>query len=481
LGAEEDDWAVTELRGGELPDRRLARRLHQIAARMAGAPGRPVPAACQDWAATKAAYRFFDNDRVTEQGVLAGHFAATKARFDAHEGPVLVLQDTTEFIYKRDKPEKIGFTKAINSGRDKQGRLREHTLCGLLMHSSLAVTTSGTPLGLAAAKFWTRSKFKGTAALKRKVNPTRVPIETKESYRWLENLRQSNELLGAPRRCVHIGDRESDIYELYCLAQDLGTSFLVRVQTDRLAGPKKVLKDGEIESRVYKQLEAVAWAGRHTVHLGGEMGGHENVALKVKFATIETRPPIGKQKAYQPQKLVYIHALEEGEPEGRSKVDWRLVTNLPVNTLAEAVEKLTWYALRWKIEVFHKVMKSGCKAEDARLRTAERLVKLLAVIAVVSWRIFWITMSSRSSPDAAPRLALTPAEIAILDHLTPARKSPANQASSLATYVNRLARLGGYLNRSHDPPPGNTVMWRGLARLNDILLGMRIAHHVMGN
>jgi hypothetical protein len=481
MGAGEDDWLANELNGGALPDQRLARRLQQIAARMSAAPGKPVPAACLDWAATKAAYRFFDNDRVTEQGVLAGHFAATKARFDASEGPVLVLQDTTEFIYKRNRPEKIGFTKAINSGRDSQGRLREHTLCGLLMHSSLAVTTAGVPLGLAAVKFWTRSKFKGTAALKRKVNPTRVPIETKESYRWLENLRQSNELLGAPRRCVHVGDRESDIYELYCLAQDLGTSFLVRVQTDRLAGPEEDAPDGAPVCRVYKRLASVPWAGRHMIQLGGEMGGHETATLAVKFATIETRPPIGKQKAYRPQKLVFIHALEEGEPEGRAKIDWRLVTNLPVKTLADAVEKLSWYALRWKIEVFHKVMKSGCKAEDARLRTAERLVKLLAVIAVVSWRIFWITMSSRANPDGAPTLALTPTEIAILDHPAPEPPARKKNASNLATYVNRLARLGGYLNRSHDPPPGNTVMWRGLSRLNDIAFGVRIARNVMGN
>ena len=111
------------------------------------------------------------------------------------DGLVLVLHDTTEFSYQREKPEAIGITKSINSGRDKAGRLRSHTVCGILMHSSLAVTTEGLPLGLAAVKFWTRKKFKGTAALKKKINPTRVPIEKKESIRWLENLKQSTELL----------------------------------------------------------------------------------------------------------------------------------------------------------------------------------------------------------------------------------------------------------------------------------------------
>ncbi len=111
-----------------------------------------------------------------------------------------------------------------------------HTLCGLLMHASLAVTSDGLPLGLAAVKFWSRQKFKGTNALKRKVNPTRVPIEQKESFRWLENLRQSTSLFAAPDRCVHVGDRESDIYELFSLAHDLGTHFIVRSCVDRLAG-----------------------------------------------------------------------------------------------------------------------------------------------------------------------------------------------------------------------------------------------------
>lgn len=281
---------------------------------------------------------------------------------------------------------------------------------------------------------------------------------------------------------MHVGDRESDIFELFCLARDLDTSFLVRVQTDRLAGSAGTSDDLELPRRVFQHLETVPWAGRHTVRLGGDEGKSETVSLSVKFVHIETLPPIGKHKTYRPQKLVYIQALEEGEPEGRPRIDWKLVTNLPVLTLADAVEKLSWYALRWKIEVFHKVMKSGCRAEDSRLRTAERLVKLLALIAVVSWRIFWITMCARADPDASPEVAFTPGEIEILEHLIPPSPRRPNMAStSLASSVNRLARLGGYLDRSRDPPPGNIVMWRGISRLTDIALGVRIARRVVGN
>src|SRR5690349_9752417 len=131
--------------------------------------GQSIPLACQDWANTKAAYRFFSNDRVSEADILAGHFLSTSDRIAAHDGLVLMLHDTTEFSYQRERPEAIGITKSINSGRDKQGRVRSHTVCGIMMHSSLAITTDGLPLGLGAVRFWTRDKFKGTAALKRKI------------------------------------------------------------------------------------------------------------------------------------------------------------------------------------------------------------------------------------------------------------------------------------------------------------------------
>src|SRR5436853_5742375 len=215
---------------------RLGDRFRKLLAQIGSAMGRSIPLVCQDWANTKAAYRFLSNDRVSEADILAGHFQSTRDRTAATDGLVVVLHDTTEFSYTRENSDAIGITKSINSGRDKAGRLRSHTVCGILMHSSLAVTTEGLPLGLAAVKFWTRKKFKGTAALKKKINPTRVPIEKKESIRWLENLKQSTELLDDPGRCVHIGDRESDIYELFCAAQEIGTHFLVRACVDRLAG-----------------------------------------------------------------------------------------------------------------------------------------------------------------------------------------------------------------------------------------------------
>lgn len=471
-GRRDSSWIDREAAACEFADVRLGRRFRGLLGQIGDAVGESVPMACQDWANTKAAYRFFSNGRVDEGAILAGHFQATHDRFVAREDSVLVLHDTTEFSFQRQDPRQIGITYAVNSGRDKEGRIRAHTVCGILMHSSLAVTTDGLPLGLTAVKFWNRKKFKGTAALKRKVNPTRVPIEKKESVRWLENLRQSTRRLGAPGRCIHIGDRESDIYELFCTGQEIGTHFLVRTCVDRLAG------DGD--HTVSADMAKAKIRGRHRIEVRDAHGNPEMVELEIKYERLQLRPPIGKQKQYPPLELTVLHAQERGKPKNRKRIDWKLITDLPVPTLKDAIEKLKWYALRWKIEVFHKILKSGCKAEDRRLRTAERLVNLIAIFCIVSWRIFWMAMLNRSDPHASPSLALTKTEIRLLDHIVPDKSASADR-NSISRYIIKIARLGGYLARASDPAPGNLVMWRGLSRLSDIELGALSGTKFVGN
>ena len=202
-----EGWIANEVAGCEFEDVRHGKRLRQLLEQLSGRVGATTPWACEDWANTKAAYRFFGNERISESNILAGHFACTRERFSASSGfPVLVLHDTTELSYRHEDTASIGILKKIPAGH--KGRSGLYTSCGILMHSSLVATREGLPLGLAAIKFWNRDKFHGANALKRRINPTRVPIEKKESIRWLENLRQSTELLADPGRCVHIGDRE---------------------------------------------------------------------------------------------------------------------------------------------------------------------------------------------------------------------------------------------------------------------------------
>lgn len=189
-------------------------------------------------------------------------------------------------------------------------------------------------------------------------------------------------------------------------------------------------------------------------------------------------PPIGKQKQYPELDLTVIHAVERGAPKGRKPIEWKLITDLQVRSRAEAIEKLDWYAMRWKIEVFHKILKSGCKVEDSKLRTADRLANLIALFCILSWRVFWLTMLNRTMPDASPHTALTGTEIRVLDRLVP---DPARaRRRTLSHYLTKLARLGGYLARASDPSPGNIVMWRGLSRLTDIQIGVEMGAEECG-
>lgn len=178
-GAVEEEigaWLEREVAGCQFQDGRHGKRFRILLGQLSERIGGSIPFACQDWASTKAAYRFLSNERVNEEKILAGHFACTRERFmTARAAPVLVLHDTTEFIYRREETGAIGIVSKQQTRYDSQPRY--HTTCGVLMHSSLVVTEDGLPLGLAAIKFWTRDKFHGANALKRKINPTRVPIE----------------------------------------------------------------------------------------------------------------------------------------------------------------------------------------------------------------------------------------------------------------------------------------------------------------
>jgi len=455
-------WVEQELAGGAFPDQRLKTRLGRLLGDLGERVGGTLPMACQDWAATKAAYRFLSNDRIDEGVILAGHFAATTARFAATAGTVLVLHDTTEFSFTRNTPDGVGYLSYV------KGRHATHTACGVLMHSGLVLTTDGVPLGLAGVKFWTRKKFKGTNALKRRINPTRVPIEEKESVRWLDNLTRSTTQLGEASRCVHVGDREADIFELFCAAHDAQTHFLVRTCVDRFAG-----RGG---TTVSKRMAREPIRGEHQVEVRDDRGRASTATLRVRFCRMTVHPPVAKRKRYAALSLSVIHADERGTPEGREPIRWRLLTDLPVENLAAAVEKLDWYALRWKVETFHKVLKSGCRAERSRLRTAERLTNLLAVLCVVGWRVFWLTMLNRATPEAPAESALTAAEIGVLDRI--AGNTPAKR--TVAHYLLEVAKLGGYLARAKDPPPGNEVIWRGLTRLADILLGFDLVDRGCG-
>lgn len=464
------EWISKEMEGCEFRDERLAGRAEKLVEQLAKMVGASIPAACQDWANTKAAYRFLSNESVGEQEILSGHFEATKSRLKSVDGQVLVLHDTTSFSYQRDEDSGLG---ELNHFRSKRGdTIEEAATRGILMHSSLVITPEGLPLGLGSVRFWTRLEFKECNAQKRRINPTRVPIGEKESRRWLENLRQVTVLADDPERCVHIGDRESDIFEFFSTAAELRTHFLVRTCVDRLAE-----EDGET---VASKMKSVPVQGLHCIRLMDHKDLERPAILKIKFREMAVHPPIGKRNQHPSLRLTVIEALEHGSSTDRPKIHWKLLTSLPVTSLASAIEKLEWYAQRWKIETFHKILKSGCRAEDSGLRTYQRLTNFIALSCIVGWRVFWMTMLKRVTGDVPPSTGFTAIEIDLLEKLQKRSASKFTKNKNISGYLLNLACLGGYLARANDPPPGNLVMWRGIRRLTDIQLGYLLAKETYG-
>lgn len=245
---------------------------------------------------------------------------------------------------------------------------------------------------------------------------------------------------------------------------------MVRSCVDRLA------EDGG--TTIAKVMAEVQASGTHEVRFRDAQGKEHCAVLSVRYATMTVCPPIGKQRKYRHQELQIIHAEELNPPEDRAPLFWKLITNLPVGCHAEAVNKLEWYALRWKIETFFRTLKTGCRIEELRLATADRLANCIALCCVVTWRVTWLAMLSRKTPAADPAAVFTADERYLLDQATPERKQHAPR--DLEFYVRAVARLGGYLDRASDAPPGTTVIWRGFSRLVDLVEGARLARPPTG-
>jgi hypothetical protein len=455
-------WIDEEISGSKFKDQRLTQRFRSILSALSSGDGQSIPQLCDDWAMTKATYRFLSNNRVEEYEILEGHFSQTSKRIRATSGPALILHDTCEFSYKREDPERMGFTrKGTVLSTIRSGKKQEYKVCGVLMHASLAVTSEGLPMGLTSARFWTRTEFKNTSQMKRHINPTRIPIEEKESIKWLQNLQATNDILKTdPSKCIHIGDRECDIYEFFCQCIEVKTYFIIRTCVNRLADESTV-------------SEILAVHGKGYVHkvsfVDGDGEAHE-ARLNVKVKKMKLHPPIGKEKYYPDIEAFVISAVEEDPPASREPIRWNFITNLPITCRQEAIQTIEWYKHRWKIENYFKIIKSGFKAEESRLQTADRIAKLISIFCILAWRVHWITYLGREGQNISPSIAFDRVEQKIIS----AYFKKGEKLSSLNDYVIHLAKLGGYLGRAGDSPPGNMVIWRGLRRLNDLRDGFEL-------
>lgn len=432
-------WASEELDTIDLGDARLNRRAVTLAEAFADSPTASIPRTCRDWAELKAAYRFFDHEKVGFWDVLEPHIRATEQRMGEHR-VALCLQDTTSLDFNGQDIEGLG-------------PLNYEPQRGLHVHPTYVVTPGREPLGLIDSWNWAR-KFKD--------NGGERPADILESRRWIEGYERIAETAASvpDTRCVCVGDRESDLAPMMRRAAELGhpADWLVRAKHDR------VLEDG---GRLFARVAAEEPIGQVRFHYRPRRGVKaREVVQQIHLKSVR----VGKR---DPIDVTCVIAREIAAPAGVKALQWRLLTNRTVSDAAEASELIDWYRARWEIELFFDVLKNGCQVESLQLRTVGRLEVALALFLIVAWRINRMMRLGRGCPEMLASVLFEPEEITAAYAIN--KKPVPTEPPRLAEVVRLIGMVGGFIGRKSDGDPGARTIWRGIERVMSFADGLRYA------
>lgn len=391
-----------------------------------------IPTACGDgWAETKAAYRLLDNPKLDFRAVLRAHSDKVLARIRERER-VLCLQDTTELDFS-GRPSMAGL-----------GRLNYDKRQGLYLHPTLVIDEGGVALGVTDCWHWAR-RPKGEADLA-------------ESLRWVEGYERVAEMaaLAPDTRLVYVADREGDLRALIDRAEALGfaADYLIRVQHDR-----------KLNDALHDKLRAAVEARPVLGTIRFELPASGKRPARLVEQTIRVAQVELKTRNGPGPKVTVILAQEEHPPKGQEAIEWCLITNEPITTLEQARQRIEWYRKRWWIEVYFRILKSGCQIQALQLRTVERLERALVLYLIVAWRILMLMTIGREHPDWCCEVVFCVEEWQTawaIHHRTPPPSTPPD----LGTIVRIVAGFGGWLGRKNDPPPGPKALWQGMTKLS---------------
>jgi hypothetical protein len=441
-------WAEEEFGTLRLYDKRLKERLYSIAQDFYARPQGNIPEACGCKARTMGAYRFFQNSKVTMDVVVSAHTEATIERIKRH-GVVLAPQDTTTLNYTTHP-----MTRGLGPVNHK-----DDTLIGLLLHDTLAFTEEGTPLGILDAQCWARDPQERGKKYRRK----QLPIEQKESMKWLRSYRKVAEVqkLCPETMLVSIGDRESDIYDLFLEASKDpdGPKVLVRAEKtrNRKVG-QQFLWDFMAKGDVAGSLKI------HVPRSGSRKA--RDTWIDIRFAEVELKAPTAHRSS-PPVKVWAVYVLEKDCEEALpSPIEWMLLSTVEVKSFEDAQRLVEWYSGRWGIEVYHRTLKSGCRIKDRQLSTANRIETCLGIDMVVAWRIYHLTMLGREVPELPCTVFFNDIEWKALCCYVNKTPSPPQEPPSMSEAIYMVGRIGGHLGRKSDGFPGTQTLWRGLQRLD---------------
>lgn len=455
-------WASTEFAALDCKDVRRQRRFERVAADFLNQPGVPIPDACGDWAGAKACYRLFDHPEITDQRILNAQREATVGRLadDEADDFLLVIQDTTALNFS---------TRRAMEGLGPIGSQKVHKKTpGFFLHGHLVVGESGQVHGMLGADIYARKGRENDPKGMR----NRQPLHEKESQRWADGWQKSQQLwqdLGRKRRVLSVADREADIYELLLMCQkeraghDDGAGFLIRSQHSRPLDREEggVLWNTPEILTLLTTLEVEIPRGKQGLKT-------RSATLTVRAGEVRVAPPTNKRRYLGLKESVRMWVLEVIElnpPPGATAVCWRLLTSEPVMTAQDAKRLVTCYALRWRIEMLFRILKSGCRVEHRQVKSVTKLKAFIALDLAVACHLLALTMQARSKPDDPADRWLAPAQWQALCVHAAGGGAPPVRCPSIREAVLMIAKLGGFLARKNDGDPGSEVLWRGWAKL----------------
>lgn len=448
-----EKWASKELRQADLGDARRNKRLVRIVEDLAAQPTSSVPQACGSIAATTAAYDFWNSPYFEADDIRNAHIKSTLSRIKEHE-TVLMIQDTTN-IDLTTHPATNGI-----------GYLDQKKSLGLKVHSTLAASINGVPLGIINQQVWTRDIEELGIAKKRRQRQT----QEKESQRWLDGLEKTQELVPTEITVVTMADAEADIFDLFSKSRPKNSHLLIRGTHNR--------KVNHTAKYLHQVIRGIPASGTLLVEVKRNPEAAARTAeLTIKYTTVEVDVPrhhIARSQL-QPVKLQVILAEEKKPPAEIKPISWLLLTTLEINSFPDATRCVKWYTYRWLIERYHYALKSGCKIEELQLETARRINMALATYSIVAWRLLWLTYEARQNPDISCETVLDIFEWqSLCVHFTK-NPVPPKQPPTLRAAIRMIASLGGFLGRKSDGEPGVKTIWRGLRRLHDIAATWKLA------
>lgn len=457
---------VEELSGSQFGDQRLSKRLCKIADGLSAKPNMSIPAATNGRAEMEAAYRFFDNEKVTPEAILEPHVAATRQRIRQTDVALLV-QDTTELDLTRPQQQVDG-----------AGPIECESRRGVFYHPLVAFDAHGLPLGTVWRKSWSRKQITSNLSAEEKQKQRRTtPIEEKESIRWVEGVQAARVVAKAcpQTECVCVADSEADIYELF--AEPRTTShlrelhLLVRGCYDRAlsdhdqhlleavrATPRRYACCVDVSSRKPKtNAETRKRRTKRDARIA---------AVTVRATTVTLRPPYRPDRKL-PEITVNVVLVEETKPPaGAMPIQWVLITTLPIEDAEQVKLIVQYYCIRWQIEVYFRTLKSGCRIESRYFQRLGRLLNCIAVYSIVAWKILYLCRLSRECPDLDCEVVFEPSEWKAV-YMAVRQTEPPETPPSLNEIIRMVASLGGYVIRK-STRPGTQTLWFGLQRLHDL-------------